>query len=205
MEVAAAALRPSARLLDIGCGAGRNAVPLAAAGWRVAGSDLSTAMLLAAAQRLKTEGVADQIDLVLAPMAPLPFASKTFDFVVAHGIWNLARSDREFTEAVREAARVSRPGALLFVFTFSRHTVPDEAQPVPGEALVFTQFSGQRQCFVTKDQLERILAAAGFMPEPTHALRELNRSPEGLRTGNTPVIYEGVFRRTDDSRVLFGA
>ena len=198
MEIATAALRPSSRLLDIGCGAGRNAVPLALAGWRVTGSDLSAAMLTAAAGRLTAEPLAGQVDLVLAPMTPLPFASNAFDFVVAHGVWNLARSDREFTEAVREAGRVARRGALLFVFTFSRNTLADSAAPVAGESLVFTQFSGQRQCFVTEDRLQRILAEAGFMPEPTHRLRELNRSPEGLRTANTPVVYDGVFRRSAD-------
>jgi SAM-dependent methyltransferase len=198
LEVATEALRPSARLLDIGCGAGRNAVPLARAGWRVTGSDLSAAMLTAAAGRLTAEAVAGQVDLVMAPMSPLPFASKAFDFVVAHGIWNLARSDREFREAVKEAGRVAHRGALLFVFTFSRRTLADSAAPVAGESLVFTQFSGQRQCFVTEDQLRRRLAEAGFVPEPTHDLRELNRSPERLRSGNTPVIYEGVFRRSAD-------
>ena len=198
MEVASAALRPSSRLLDIGCGAGRNAVPLALAGWRVTGSDLSAAMLTAAAGRMKSEGLPGQVDLVLAPMTPLPFASKAFDFVVAHGIWNLARSDREFVEAVREAGRVARPGALLFVFTFSRHTLADSAAPVAGESLVFTQFNGQRQCFVTEEQLRRVLGDAGFKPEPAQTLRELNRAHGGLITRSTPVIYEGVFRRSDD-------
>ena len=35
------------RVLDIGCGAGRNAVPLALSGARVVGTDLSWPMLLA--------------------------------------------------------------------------------------------------------------------------------------------------------------
>src|SRR3954451_20399027 len=37
--------------LDIGCGAGRNAVPLAASGWTVLGTDLSCPMLAAARER----------------------------------------------------------------------------------------------------------------------------------------------------------
>jgi ubiquinone/menaquinone biosynthesis C-methylase UbiE len=194
MDVAAGAFRASARLLDIGCGAGRNALPLARTGWRVTGADLSTAMLTAAASRVKAEAQLNRVDLVLAPMEPLPFAANTFDFVVAHGIWNLARSAREFRSAVSEAARVARPGAPLFVFTFSRHTLADDAMPVSGESFVYTQFSGQPQCFLTAEQLATELAAAGFAAVLSYPLRELNRPQGALRTKGAPVIYEGVFR-----------
>ncbi|HEX5069467.1 MAG TPA: class I SAM-dependent methyltransferase [Vicinamibacterales bacterium] len=195
MAVAAAACSPSGRLIDIGCGAGRNAVPLALSGWRVIGTDLSAAMLIAAAGRVRADALSDRCACVLAAMEALPFAPDSFDFVVAHGIWNLARSGREFRQSVREAARVARPGAPLFIFTFSRHTLPDTSVPIPGESFVFTQFSGQPQCFLTAEQLVAEMAGAGFAADPSVPLRELNRRPhDSLRTGG-PVIYEGVFRR----------
>jgi SAM-dependent methyltransferase len=194
MAVAAEAFQPSARLLDIGCGAGRNAVPLARSGWNVVGTDLSAAMLAAAALRVEAEAVSDRAWLVLAPMESLPFASNAFDFVVAHGIWNLARSGEQFRCAAADAARVAHPGAFLFVFTFSRHTLADDARPVTGESFVFTDFSGDPQCFLTADQLIAEMESAGFEPSPSHPLRELNRSPGRLRGSGPPVIYEGVFR-----------
>ena len=195
LDVASRAATPGARLLDIGCGAGRNALPLAHAGWQVVGVDLSSPLLAAAARRVEPEAPSSRLDLVLAPMAPLPFAARTFDFVVAHGIWNLARSGEEFRRGVREAARVAKPDAPLFVFTFSRHTLPDSVAPLPGETFVFTQFSGQPQCFLTADQLVAEMAAAGFTPDAAFPLKELNRTPGRLQTGGPPVIYEGVFRR----------
>ena len=134
------------RLLDIGCGAARNAAPLARLGWQVLGTDLSWPMLRAAANRFETAGEAARVQLVLAPMDHLPVATGRIDFLVAHGIWNLAPSSATLRRAVAEAARVARPGASLFVFTFSRHTLPPDAEPVPGERFVFTQFSGQPQC-----------------------------------------------------------
>lgn len=186
--------RGATRLLDIGCGAARNAVPLAQSGWTVLGTDTSWPMLEVAAGRVREERLDLRLLLAAAPMEHLPVGDRSVDFVVAHGIWNLARSSAEFRAAVVEAARAARPGAALFLFTFSRHTLPPDAAPVPGEPFVFTQFSGEPQCFLTDAQIADEMAAAGFTSDPDLPLRELNR-PAGLRAASGPVIYEGAFRR----------
>lgn len=196
LSFAAAELRRrGGRLLDIGCGAARNAAPLARLGWQVLGIDLSLPMLLAAAARAEAEGDAGRLRLVQASMDCLPVPSRGADFIVAHGIWNLADSGVTFRRAVAEAARVAAPGAPLFVFTFSRHTLEPEAQPVPGERFVFTQFSGRPQCFLTEEELVTELQNAGFDPEPGIPIREYNRRHPGALLNGRPVIYEGVFRR----------
>lgn len=183
-------------VVDLGCGAGRNAVPLASQGWEVLGTDLSWPMLTAGAARAAGAGVAGRVHLALAPMDALPVRDRVADLVVAHGIWNLSRSAAEFRRGVSEAARVARPGGALFVFTFSRQTLPPSATPVAGEPFVFTEFSGQPQCFLTADQLLAELGAAGFAPEPGLPLTELNRpSPGTVIAGGGPVIYQGGFRR----------
>ena len=188
------------RLLDIGCGAGRNSVPLARQGWSVIGTDLSWPMLRAAAERVRREPSGRDVRLVLAPMDQLPVEPGSIDFIVAHGIWNLARSTAQFRAALREAARVARPGAALFLFTFSRTTLSPEAAPVKGEVFVFTEFSGAPQCFLTAEQLTGELAGAGFIPDPSVPLTELNRPPAGARRmGGPPVIFEGAFRMSPSS------
>jgi SAM-dependent methyltransferase len=185
-------------LLDIGCGAGRNAVPLARLGWHVIGLDLSPPMIRAAAARAEEERLTARLQLAVASMTQLPVPTRSCHFVVAHGIWNLARSTAEFRAATREAARVAVPGAVLFVFTFSRHTIPEGDTPVEGEAFVFTGFSGAPQCFLTEAQLVEELGDAGFAPEPGRPIAEHNRPRPGALPGvRTPVIYEGVFRRRD--------
>lgn len=184
------------RLLDLGCGAGRNAIPLTRMGYDVLGLDLSWPMLGAAAGRAPQDPGAGRLRLALAPMDGIPVRNRCIDFVVAHGIWNLAPSAAVFRNALREAARVARPGAALFVFTFSRNTLPPQALPVAGEPFVFTQFSGKPQCFLTEPQLVAELGAAGFVLEPSFPLKEYNH-PTGARLlgATVPAIYEGVFRR----------
>jgi len=197
LRVAAREFRVSGRLLDIGCGAGRNALPLATSGWEVIGTDASEPMLKAAAARVADADLRHRVRLVRASMHQVPLSPDSFDFIVAHGIWNLARSGREFGAAVAEAARVARTGCALFVFTFSRRTIADSAQPLPGESFVFTEFSGQPQCFLTREQIVGELATHGFDPDPSLPLRELNRPTKAsLCTSSGPVVYEGLFRFT---------
>jgi len=192
------------RVLDIGCGAARNAAPLAALGATVIGLDLVWPMLEAAQRRALDAGVADRVLLVRAGMESLPLRDDGVDLVVAHGIWNLATSAAQFRRAVAEAARVARDGAGLFVFTFSRNTLRADARPVAGEPFVFTEFSGRLQCFLTEDQLIDELGRAGFERDPPGALTEYNR-PAGGRTisRSGPVIYEGTFRLRRPRRRVF--
>jgi SAM-dependent methyltransferase len=183
------------RVVDIGCGAGRNALPLSAGGWDVLGVDLSWAMLRAAAERSRRESPDSHLQFALAAMEHLPVRDESVDLIVAHGIWNLARSSAQFRAATREAARIARPGAALFVFTFSRTTLPPEASPVAAESFVFTQFSGDPQCFLTDAQLLAELDTVGFTVDPAVPLAEHNRPATGaLRVGGPPVIYQGSFR-----------
>lgn len=187
--------RPAARALDLGCGAGRNAVPLAASGWDVVGLDLSWPMLVAAAARGAEAGLAPRLTWALAPMDRLPVADQSVDLIIAHGIWNLASSVELFRRAVDEAARVARPGAGLFVFTFSRNTLPAGIDPVDGQPFVYTQFSGAPQCFLTDDELFQEMARVGFAPDPAVPLTEYNRRPDtAVAMAGPPVIYEAAFR-----------
>jgi SAM-dependent methyltransferase len=202
MAFAAAERRRGAtQVLDIGCGAARNAAPLAEQGWDVVGLDLSVPMIAAARQRVRAAGVDARVHLAVSTMDALPVAAATADLIVAHGIWNLASSGAQFRRAVAEAARAARPDAALFLFTFSRQTIAASAAPVAGETFVFTQFAGQPQCFLTAVQIVDELGRVGFASDSGVPLTELNLPrPGSLSTGRVPVIFQGAFRASGVAR-----
>lgn len=96
-------------VLDVGCGYGRVAVPLAGAGHRVTGLDLSPSLLEHVRRRTTERGVG--VGLVEASMTAMPLRAGSFDVAVC--VWsafNELLRDDEQEEALREVARVVRPG-----------------------------------------------------------------------------------------------
>jgi ubiquinone/menaquinone biosynthesis C-methylase UbiE len=101
-----AEIAPHARLLEVGIGTGRIALPLAAAGVRVAGIDVSRKML----EVLREKD--SWIRVVRAEAGSLPFRAAAFDAVLFSHVLHLV-ADAE--AAIAEGARVARPGGLLIL------------------------------------------------------------------------------------------
>jgi ubiquinone/menaquinone biosynthesis C-methylase UbiE len=95
-----------ARVLEIGVGTGRIALPFARRGYRYTGADLSRPMM----HGLRSKAASVPIMLVQSDVAQLPLRSETFDAVLAVHIFHLVSA---WQQAMDEAARVLRPGGLL--------------------------------------------------------------------------------------------
>ena len=116
--VRAASAPGAGDVLDVACGFGRHAVPLARAGYRVTGVDRSEALLAEARRRAGDAG--DGPEFVRADYRELPFADASFDAAI-----NLYTSlgylgDEQDTQVLAEIARVLRPGARLVIETMHR-------------------------------------------------------------------------------------
>lgn len=117
-----------ARVLDLGCGDGRNAIPLARAGHRVTAVDRSRAALAALRRAALREGSSSDeesplgIEIVeadLAVMCPL----EHYDLVIAHGVLHLlAPHDRD--ALIERVRRHTRPGGWNVIAVFTRRIPP---------------------------------------------------------------------------------
>ena len=106
--------RPSRRLLDLACGTGDVALSLASSHDAV-GLDLTRAML-EIAKRRRADG-AGRLTWIAGDMTALPFADASFDVVTtSYGLRNVPALET----AVREIARVLRPGGLLVSLDFNK-------------------------------------------------------------------------------------
>lgn len=109
------AARPSGAgrvALDLGCGSGRDAVLLAAAGYRTYGVDISQRALEIAAERAAQEGV--DVCWRHGNVLALPFDDRSFDLVTDRGCFHHLAHEQRRTY-VGEVARVMRPGAELLL------------------------------------------------------------------------------------------
>ncbi|MEO1367530.1 MAG: class I SAM-dependent methyltransferase, partial [Acidobacteriota bacterium] len=122
-------LPPASCVLDIGAGPGRYALEMARAGHRVTVGDISPAMLEQAQHRLADAGFAPGaaaggggVDAVLELDARDlgRFDDGSFDAVVAFGPFYHLQDAADRRRAAAEAARVLRPGGLLFAVFMPR-------------------------------------------------------------------------------------
>jgi ubiquinone/menaquinone biosynthesis C-methylase UbiE len=109
-------------VLELGCGTGRLAVPVAASGVRLVGIDRSEPMLARARRRLKRAGMAGHTLLVRGDIRALPFRRRPgFGLIMApYGMLQSLTREADLRATLEACRRVLRPGAL-----FGIDLVPD--------------------------------------------------------------------------------
>ena len=108
-------IRPGMRVLDAGCGGGRNLVYLLREGFDVHAVDEDPQAI----------GYVREMAAALAPALPpqqirldaiesMSFPDHWFDVVISNAVLHFARDDEQFGAMVQEMWRVLKPGGMLF-------------------------------------------------------------------------------------------
>lgn len=146
------------RVLDVACGAGHTALAFAAEVEAVVAVDLTPAML-AQASSLAAERGLENLRFESAAAASLPFPDASFDLVTSR---LAAHHFADPAAAVREAARVLRPGGR---FLLSDIVAPDD----PAQDTFLNAFEVLRDASHVRDhrvaEWRRYFEEAGLIPE----------------------------------------
>jgi tellurite methyltransferase len=108
-------ITPGMRVLDAGCGSGRNLVYLLREGYEVFASDQipaaiaqTRALVAALAPHLPAE------NLRVEPIESISYPDATFDLVICSAVLHFSRDDAHFNAMLENLWRMLKPGGLLF-------------------------------------------------------------------------------------------
>jgi tellurite methyltransferase len=126
-------IAPGMRILDAGCGHGRNLVYLLREGYEIFGADADTRAIDAVRHLARS----------LAPRLPaenfraeaveaLSFADAIADVAISSAVLHFARDDQQFDAMLRGTWRVLKPGGLFFCRLASSIGIESQIQRVAG-------------------------------------------------------------------------
>ena len=126
-------IRPGMRVLDAGCGGGRNLVYLLKQGYEVFGADSDPAAVDHVRRvALSLAPALPATNFVVSPVERMPFGDAFADAVLSSAVLHFARDDGQFGAMVAEMWRVLKPGGLFWSRLASTIGMAERIQPLDG-------------------------------------------------------------------------
>lgn len=149
------------RILDAGCGGGRNLVYLLREGFDVWATDRDPAAVAAVQSLAASLGRALAADRVrVEPVERLSFADASFDVVVSSAVLHFAADHEHLDAMVAEMWRVLAPGGFLFARLASSIGMADRMTPL-GASGRFLLPDGSERYLVDEARLMALTARLG--------------------------------------------
>jgi tellurite methyltransferase len=148
-------ITPGSRVLDAGCGGGRNLVWLLQHGYDVHAIDRDEAMLSRTRRRATEFGrPGDETHFRVETVEQCAFADGTFDYVICNAVLHFARDRAHFDAMTARIAALLKPGGIAFCRLGTTITLEDKLAPAPGAAPGWQRFpDGQVLFLLGMDEL----------------------------------------------------
>lgn len=151
---------PGMRLLDAGCGTGRNLVYFLRSGYEVFGVDESSDAIS------QTRRMAAALAPHLSPdnfrvegVECLSFADTAFDVVLSSAVLHFARDEEQWQAMVNEMWRLLKPGGIFFARLASSIGIEDKVELIEGRRYHLPD--GSDRFLVNEAMLLSVTAALG--------------------------------------------
>jgi tellurite methyltransferase len=156
-------ITPGMRILDAGCGSGRNLVYFLRQGYEVCGADRDAAAVESVrslAHRIAPDLPASNFRV--ESVERMSFDDACADVVVSSAVLHFADDDAQFESMVRGSWRVLKPGGLFFCRLASTIGMERQVQPVRGRR--FRLPDGSERYLVDAERLDSLAERLGGEP-----------------------------------------
>jgi SAM-dependent methyltransferase len=143
---------PVHRVLDLGCGTGRHAIPLAGRGYDVVGVDRSPGMLAAARANAIASGVGGRVAFVHGDVTAVPDIAPCDAALMMFAVLGYQASQASVATALREVRRSLRTGGLFLFDVW--HAPAVELEP-PAQRWQIVERDGTRLIRLSSGRLDR--------------------------------------------------
>ncbi|MEQ9694486.1 class I SAM-dependent methyltransferase [Shimia sp. SDUM112013] len=160
LDLTRAHLKPSDRVLELGCGTGTTALKLAPNVAHITASDFAGAMIDICKTRAAEQGI-ENIDFLTADPFDRGFDGQDYDVVMG---WNFYHLMEDMPAGFRRSHDLLKPGGLLVAKTPSLGSTPFFKRLFLRMVVRVLQLLGKAPsvAFVTIDEVETAVTSAGF-------------------------------------------
>lgn len=161
-------LQQNAKVLDAGCGSGRDSNRFFQNGFEVTGIDLSHGLINEAKKRFQ------KITFIEGNLLALPFEKNSFDGIWSHASLLHLEKVEDVQKALQEFHRVLKKSGVL-------HVLVKAQKGKEKTAVVSDSLSGHDRFFqyFTVEEIKNLLETSGFGVEQIHQYNEADRNPGG--------------------------
>ena len=122
-------VHPSMRILDAGCGSGRNTQYFVENNFDIWGIDRQAEAIEVIQENVRHWNPKyDPSKFSIADLTKIPFPADHFDFIISSALLHFAENRAHFLQLMEEKIRVLRPNGILWFRMTTKHTLEQYAQ-----------------------------------------------------------------------------
>ena len=121
-------ITPNMRILDAGCGTGRNAQYFIQNNFEIWGIDKNPEAIAQVKSQIQQWNPAyDSTRFQIADLTAIPFPDQHFDFIISSAVFHFAENRKQFIQLLEESIRVLNTNGILWFRMTTKHTLEAHA------------------------------------------------------------------------------